>query len=144
MNKRKIIQSLLFIVYTTVILYLTLLDRTPKTNRIFRPDLFYEIRLFVTGDASGVHYLTLFIENILFYVPYGFLLPVKKNRKQVLSVILLTSVFIELTQYVLILGECEIDDMIANTIGGMIGFGIYKLINKIVTTKNIIKERDMR
>lgn len=57
--------------------------------------------------------------NILLFIPLGFLLG-RKGWKAILFGFLL-SAFIELAQYVFLLGYCEADDVLNNTIGCVLG-----------------------
>ena len=129
MNKKRIIEAVIFTSWCLFILWITLLSRTPKTERVFRPDFLYEIRLFVTGHETGPHYMDLFLKNIILFVPFGFLMPWDINWKKALFIGLLASGFIELIQYVTMLGECEVDDVIANTCGTVIGFYLYEIVH---------------
>ena len=43
---------------------------------------------------------------------------------------LILSVFIELSQFVFNFGWCEVDDVISNTLGAMIGYGVLWKANK--------------
>lgn len=70
--------------------------------------------------------------NIIMFVPYGFLLPfvLKNKTKRAVRVIIsgiVISVSIEAFQYITALGLCDIDDVILNTIGVLLGFFAYKL-----------------
>lgn len=72
------------------------------------------------------------ILNILMFVPFGFLLPVLSERfrkawKTYLVGFMLT-VVIECIQYSTGRGIFEIDDIIGNTIGTMIGYGLVMLL----------------
>lgn len=131
-NKQKAMETVLFIAWCYVLLRLTLLSRTPKPQRIFRPDFLYELRKFSTGSEDGLYYIDLFIKNILLFVPCGLVMPWKKNWKQVTLIGLFLSGTIEIIQYITRLGECEIDDIIANTLGAAIGYGLYVVANKIL------------
>lgn len=111
---------------------MTLLGRTPKTERIFRPDFLYEIRLFLSGEEESLYYMDLFIKNILLFAPFGFLFPRKKGWKQVLIAGLIVSSMIELTQYVTLLGECELDDVISNTCGTACGYGMRVFADSLI------------
>ena len=51
--------------------------------------------------------------------------------KKILSIIGLTLVF-ESIQFVLAIGISDITDIIANTLGGVIGIGIYELLFKVL------------
>lgn len=70
--------------------------------------------------------------NIAAFIPLGFFIPVifKKANKLSLIIIMtmLFSIIAELIQYVFIVGGLDIDDVILNTLGGIIGFIIYKFL----------------
>lgn len=70
--------------------------------------------------------------NVIGFVPYGALLPVIQRRKTgFFKVVLLSfelTLFIEISQLILRVGSCDVDDMILNTLGGCIGYGIYRLV----------------
>ena len=69
------------------------------------------------------------IENIGIFVPIGFLVPFwfekKANARNVVMFCFLLSLFAEVSQYVFSLGICETDDLINNTLGGAVGYGLY-------------------
>lgn len=105
MGKRKVLVAL----YVLIILWITLFTREPRAARIVK-GLFCEVRMGFWWD--------IFL-NILLFIPLGFLLG-DKGRKAVLFGFLL-SAFIELAQYAFLLGYCEADDVLNNTIGCGIG-----------------------
>ena len=122
----------LFAAYTIFIVWLTLLKREPRgLERVFKPELFWAIRSWivnptVVNKAEAVQYLL----NILFFIPYGLLIPWKENWKRVFVTALVLSISIELSQYIFNLGWCEVDDVISNTLGAMIGYWIWWKVNK--------------
>jgi glycopeptide antibiotics resistance protein len=65
------------------------------------------------------------------FIPLGFLLPVVFVNIRSLRNIILTSVcvsiFIEAMQYILTLGVFDIDDIILNLLGTVLGFLLYKI-----------------
>ena len=121
----------LFAAYTIFIVWYTLLKREPQDYRIFRPELFWAIREWignptVENKVEAVQYLL----NILFFIPYGLLFPWKDSWKRVFVTALVLSVFIEFSQFIFNLGWCEVDDVISNTLGAMIGWGVMWKVNK--------------
>lgn len=44
----------------------------------------------------------------------------------------MTSVAIETTQYIFNLGWCELDDVISNIAGALVGFGGYNILQKVI------------
>lgn len=76
------------------------------------------------------------IGNLIMFVPYGFFASYfTKNNKGIISFILvaIASISIEFTQ--LAIGRVfDIDDVILNVVGGMIGYGIYWLLTKLASS----------
>ena len=130
MSKRKRIQFVLYLMYVGFMLWMTLFSRTQYPHRVFRPELFWEIRSMLAGEESGKIVTLLFLENILFFVPFGFLYPGKKSIRHVCAAGMFTSMAIELMQLLTLLGECELDDVISNTFGAFIGVYLYKIVEK--------------
>lgn len=112
MRKRKVLVA----IYILIILWITLFSREPMTTRIFR-GLFWEIEM---GYWNNI------IQNILLFIPLGFLIGGKRG---IIAGVLL-SIGIELTQYIAVLGYCELDDVLNNTIGAAIGTLLYKKFGK--------------
>jgi glycopeptide antibiotics resistance protein len=80
------------------------------------------------------------ILNVLMFIPIGFFLCATIYGIRFMHVIeigCLLSVMIEILQLITRRGVCNIDDVIHNTIGCAIGYGIYIFCSKIV--KIIIK-----
>ena len=71
------------------------------------------------------------IANILMFIPIGFLLGIKVGWKGI-PIAALFSLIIELIQLVTRRGLFEFDDVIHNTVGAVIGFGIYALLGKVM------------
>lgn len=69
--------------------------------------------------------------NIFLFTPLGCFLPVlfsplRKFWLTLLSVVIVVSC-IEICQLVLMVGTCDVDDLILNVLGASIGYGLYKL-----------------
>ena len=74
------------------------------------------------------------ILNVALFIPIGLLSGYGFRNitwKKVLSIGALLSVFIEILQLILKCGLCEIDDVLHNAAGCMIGYGVYKLCSKL-------------
>lgn len=84
-------------------------------------------------------WLTNLLGNIILLAPLAFIMPViSKKFRSLKSVVILcfcTSCFIEFLQYVSLfvgnLRSVDIDDVILNTLGAFIGFGIFKILSKV-------------
>ena len=74
------------------------------------------------------------LANLLLFVPVGFLIPIaypeRKKFFKTMSLCLITTVVIEIFQYITCLGFCDIDDILLNMLGSVIGFIAYKCTRK--------------
>lgn len=82
------------------------------------------------------------IGNVLLFLPYGYFAADYLNSKKIITVSFLTllvSITIELVQ--LNIGRTfDIDDVLLNTLGGMLGYLLYRIIEKIkVKLPNLFK-----
>ena len=73
--------------------------------------------------------------NVLGFLPYGFILPVITGKMRNGFFIILSGFFISLTIEVIQLltkvGCFDVDDMILNTLGAALGYGIYAVCDRI-------------
>lgn len=72
--------------------------------------------------------------NIAIFFPFGhFLSQIKPHWHLLIRilVITLTSIFFEMCQYVFVIGGTDITDVIANTLGGILGIVLYVLVKKL-------------
>lgn len=88
--------------------------------------------------SSKYSFETLFINlagNIVTFVPFGFLVPIIFRRANSFGRILVLSVIsitlVELLQLVLRVGVFDIDDIIFNTLGCLLGYICYKTIFRL-------------
>ena len=83
------------------------------------------------------------IGNIFIFAPLGYFLPLLFNKcKKINTVILvgfIISFLFETCQYMLYLGSADIDDIILNLIGTVIGFAFHHFIIRLVKEQEAIK-----
>jgi glycopeptide antibiotics resistance protein len=74
--------------------------------------------------------------NILVMMPLGFLLPLlnKKLRKarHTAAIAFWSSVGVECALWLLHVGSMDVDDVILNTLGGLLGYAVYVIIYKLI------------
>lgn len=78
------------------------------------------------------------VGNIIFLVPVGFLILlifVRSGWKRLLAIAIASSLVIETTQVVLRVGIFDIDDVMLNALGVMIGYWMFVILNKWVRRK---------
>ena len=83
------------------------------------------------------------IPNILLFIPFGFFIPAvyksKRNIWKTMLIVFLTTFGIEFLQY--FMGRsADIDDVITNFIGGLIGYTIFYGCNKLFAKKTFWKK----
>ena len=120
-NKKALIICLL-IIYVVVILSETILFRKPTDGEHLQLELFWSYKVI---DVQFKQMLG----NVLMFIPFGFLLSLLDKRVWlVLLSGFLFSCLVEILQFVLQVGLCELDDVFHNTMGTVIGLLIGKRI----------------
>ena len=143
-NHKKQIRLLcrvLFALYIAGLVYFLffaeMLDRT-GIERSYRYNLipFREIRRFIVyADLLGpMAVISNLFGNIVIFMPLGFLVPILGRKKRnfwftsLLSFAL--SLAVECIQLVTRTGCFDVDDIFLNTIGGMLGYLVYALVQR--------------
>ena len=138
-KKIKVIAFLLLILYTALMIYFLFfsesLGRTPSYDYHYNFTPMAEImRVIKNKSRLGPGYVLLnLLGNIICFIPYGFFVPIliKKVRKPLtmLAVIFFTTLIVELAQFFTKLGVFDIDDIILNFLGGVIGYTIFAFVH---------------
>ena len=107
----------LLIASIVIIIYMTLLYRS-EIRLIHDIRVFGTYSKFFTDEKSRQE----IINNILLFVPLGVVLYKLKPRKVILIIPFVLSIIIEFIQFCTGIGFCEIDDIVSNSVGGIIGY----------------------
>ena len=145
---------ILFIIYCGVMLWL-LFGRTPfdikgsywtRIKMSIRPMPFQTISYYMhlfndkTNQLLWVDAIINLIGNIANFIPLGIFLPFfwKKLQSFKWFILCFSSIIIiiETTQLFTLRGICDIDDLILNVFGGVIGFLVYNLLSLISLMEN--------
>ncbi len=139
-KKQNTLTIALFAVYLLVLTGIILFklpfysDKTDMTRAINL------IPLMGSFDENGVLVLREIAYNILLFIPFGVYICMIKSewlfKKKVFSIIGLTLVF-EVIQFIFALGRSDITDVLDNTLGGIIGIGIYALLFRIFKNRTV-------
>lgn len=136
-HKRLIyVSRFLFLMYMITAIYFLLFSESMgrNANREYRYnlELFKEIKRFwmlCKSDQMWVGILNLF-GNIVCFIPFGIFVPIitehKKNTFQVTWAAFVFSGMVEISQLLFKVGIFDVDDILLNTIGGLLGYIIYK------------------
>ena len=119
--------KLAFMIYVIGLFYLVTFQDVSWSTSNFIP--FKEI--FRYNIFSAMFFKNV-IGNMIIFIPYGFFISyfLKLDKsKQVIFLSLITSITIEITQ--LIIGRVfDVDDILLNVLGGIVGYLLYKLLRK--------------
>lgn len=122
---------LLFLIYCAIVTVVTvLMRRGTQTKAVNMIPFSHVMKAVKTGEvklAEGD------ILNVILFIPFGFLIPQINRqvlRKAVYAFIFgfAASAMIETIQLLTHLGQCDINDIIANALGAMIGYWIYRVV----------------
>lgn len=119
-KKRRILKQTALFIYGIVLVILFILGRKSGSRGLrgfnytwyFNDQGFHEGNIFIT------------IINFVCFIPYGILLRWQRKRShwaQMISIVCITSILIEILQFVLKRGDLAIQDIIAYIIGGIFG-----------------------
>lgn len=142
-TKRQKMGWVIFLCYLILLAYFLFFSdyfgRGSHTQQEYAYNLtpFKEIRRFIVyRHVVGIQSFFLnIVGNIVGFMPFGFFLPVisRRSRHWYNTVLLsyLFSLSIETIQLVFKVGSFDVDDMILNTLGGMLGYILYKIVQNI-------------
>jgi len=136
------ISRVLFILYIILLAYFLFFSerygRTIASNEYrYNLTVLKEVRRFITyRELIGFEsFVVNIFGNIFAFAPFGFMLPIisNQNRKfwNVTFLSLEFSLTVELIQLLFKVGIFDVDDIIMNTIGGMIGYLCFFIAFKI-------------
>lgn len=107
----------LLALYVLFIVYITLYVRTSNEHFAVSFELFRSYQDFLSNADTRAQ----IVNNILLFVPFGFILyQLIPSGKTILASVLF-SVLIEAAQWFFGMGWCEVDDVLSNGLGGGIG-----------------------
>ena len=139
----KAVMKLLFIIYMCVLVYVVFfaeaMGRTPQDGYVYNLTPLKEIKRFMkyiwdNDDLGRAARLNIF-GNIIAFIPFGIYLPYTSESKLgFISTFLYTfslSLTIELVQLITKVGSCDVDDIILNALGGVIGYILWYIYTKL-------------
>lgn len=148
----KITIVIVFIIYILAILYITLFSRGRAVNdmsiweyarRSVNIIPFKTIRLYIRWlvygkDNTFVPIVNLFV-NLIFMIPMSIMLPmIWEKFSKLIPSLLFSFVFlmmIEVLQLLTERGSFDVDDLILNLIGAVIGYFIYYIVERKINKK---------
>ena len=135
-KKERIISITIFVIYIIALCYFLFfaesMGRTTRGDEYhYNLQPLFEIkRIWRSRHILGMKYVILnFAGNVIAFIPFGYLLPKMVKKKHGLFHTVLFSfefsLLVELTQLISRTGSFDVDDLILNTFGGLIGYILY-------------------
>ena len=131
MTKRVALTVLLPYLYLGIIS--TVIKRRVGTKYHFNLKPFWTIKTILSDGREKAWLLKEVILNILMLMPVGLMAPVLYKKRKIVKTLFLgigISLLIEAFQLIEHRGLAEIDDVIFNTLGVLIGLGIYSIVKR--------------
>ena len=129
---------LLFLIYCAVMLWLLFGQRIGDRVTVGSVNLvpFETLKLYrdlLSNDSKNLvrHAFINLVGNVVLFVPFGWFLPRIWNKFRgfflVLLVVFIAVILVETLQYFTGLGSCDVDDLILNVPGAMLGYVVWIL-----------------
>ncbi|MBO5569415.1 MAG: VanZ family protein [Clostridia bacterium] len=139
MSKRKDILTALLGVVVALILWITILSRDKLIGTQVTYHLFHALISFLKEIQRG-RVGANFLGNIVLFIPVGVLVPIVADWRQLWKTAVIGfafSLLIETLQLITSRGCFDLDDVILNGLGTVIGFGIYRAVEKLFTKTDL-------
>lgn len=126
-----------FVLCLVLLLKLLLFSRPPGSERSLNLIPFATISDYLFSDSAAVKRFAIgnVIGNVVAFVPLGAFLPLVRRRIgnwTNLLIVVCASVAVEIVQGVFGLGASDIDDVILNTLGGLVGILFFTLLRVLL------------
>lgn len=143
------VSRLLFLFYIFFVLYFLLFAESFGRTEVrqeysYNLTFFKEIKRYIEwAEVSDTGFKMMLLNiwgNIVCFLPFGFFVPVQfKKMRHGISVTIATFVFsllVETFQLVLKIGSFDVDDIMLNTLGGILGYIMYIILRKIISKRS--------
>lgn len=120
------------VMYMLIVMASTVFFRQENAYHNYRFELFWSYKWGI--QEYGLSMIKEIVLNVFLLMPYGFLRPIAKGKKCLVTTVLkgmLFSMLIEFMQLVFKRGLCELDDIFHNTLGVLIGYIIWRILHAI-------------
>ena len=137
-NKQRNLTRILFAVYFLILVWILLFKMSFSLDELYKNRSINLIPFMGSVIVNGRIYINEIIDNILVFIPLGIYICMLKEDWSILrkiSVGFFISLGIEVLQFILAIGATDITDLIGNTLGGIIGIGVFYLFSKLFKNK---------
>ena len=134
-EKRNTLTRVLFVIYLLALTWMILFKLQFSIPQMNDGRIINLIPFAGSFDSNGVIRFSEIRVNVLAFIPLGIYIGMLQTQwsfvKKLLAIVGLALAF-EITQFIFAIGRADITDVLSNTIGGMVGIGIYTALSKIL------------
>ena len=137
-NRQRNLTRILFAVYFLILVWILLFKMSFSLDELYKNRSINLIPFMGSVVVNGRIYINEIIDNILVFIPLGIYICMLKEDWSILrkiSVGFFISLGIEVLQFILAIGATDITDLLGNTLGGIIGIGVFYLFSKLFKNK---------
>ena len=137
-SRQSNLTRILFAVYILILVWILLFKMSFSIDELYKNRSINIIPFMSSVIVNGKIDTSEIINNIIVFIPVGIYVCMLKKDWSILkkiSVGFFISLGIEVLQFVLAIGATDITDLIGNTLGGIIGIGVFYLFSKVFKNK---------
>ena len=137
-EKQNTLTLVLSIIYLLALIWLILFKMQFSVTDMNGARIINLIPFLGSFDGNGVIHFAEIRDNILAFIPLGIYICMLKGPwsfvRKLFVIVALTFTF-EILQFIFAIGRADVTDLLSNTLGGIIGIGIYKLLSMVLKGK---------
>lgn len=146
----RILGKLLFLIYISFLLYFLIFAEWYGRSGEMRDYhynlvLFQEIqRFWIYREKLGWISFANLIGNVVIFIPFGFFMPWASRFRSFFLTLVYSfgfSLVVETFQFITKVGSFDVDDLLLNTIGGILGYILFVICNSIRRRQHAVRER---
>ena len=152
-KKARTLGKVLFVLYIGFLIYFLFLSDWYGREGVmdeyrYNLELFKEIRRFIVyrEQLGAFAVFSNLFGNILIFVPFGFFIAMASSSRSFFKALfnsLGLSLSVEVLQLVTGVGSFDVDDILLNTIGGVLGYIVFMICN-LIRRKCYVRKRKRR
>ena len=152
-KKFRIIGKILFVLYIIFIIYFLIFsDWYGRTGTMeeyhYNLVLFREIKRFwnYREEVGLFAMFTNLFGNVIIFIPFGFFMPMASKYRSIFSAVFYSfglSLCVETFQLITKVGSFDVDDLLLNTVGGLVGYIIF-VMGEALRRRHVKKKRNQR
>ena len=135
LEKQDMLTRVLFVIYLLALTWLILFKLQFSVPEMNGRQIINLIPLAGSFDDNGVIQFSEIRLNVLAFIPLGIYLGMLQAQwsfvKKLLAIVGLALAF-EIIQFIFVIGRADITDVLGNTLGGIVGIGIYTWLTKLL------------